>query len=265
MEAGAPASRDIGEHGLPHKPEYESAEAKRIVEAYERRDVKYGARKTNKYSMFNRGALLKIQEVHFEILQALRRFHYDDLTKLKLLEVGCGRGYYVRQFVQWGMPPENICGVDLLPDRIEAARKLCPPAVTLLCGDASRLQFDDSSFDLVLEASAFTSIFDLAMAKSIAREMMRVLKPGGAILWYDFWASNPENPDVRGWKRGQIEELFPGMKIHLKRITLAPPIGALVGKASISLYRALSAIKALDTHYLGVFQKPQSTVAQPAD
>jgi len=240
------------------------AEAERIRDAYARRDQNYSSRVLSspsaKYSMFNKAALLKIQEVHFEMLQALRRFHCDDLANRKILEVGCGHGHWLRQFIQWGTLPENIFGVDLLPDRIETAKKLLPSAVTVMCADASRLLFEDESFDLVLEAVSFTSIFDWAMAKSIASEMVRVLKPGGAILWYDFWASNPQNPDVRGWRRRDIEHLFPGLRINLRRITLAPPIGKVVGNISTALYRALSAIKLLDTHYLGVFQKP----AKPA-
>jgi ubiquinone/menaquinone biosynthesis C-methylase UbiE len=96
----------------------------------------------------------------------------------------------------------------------------------------------------------------MAMAKSIASEMTRVLKPGGAVLWYDFWTSNPQNADVRGWNRRDIEGLFPDLKINLRRITLAPPVGRVVGNISVSLYRVLSALKVLNTHYLGVFQKP---------
>jgi ubiquinone/menaquinone biosynthesis C-methylase UbiE len=230
------------------------SEVKRIREAYVRRDQNTPA---GKYSMFNTAALLKIQEVHFEMLKALKRFHYDDLANRKILEVGCGHGHWLRQFIQWGARPENIFGVDLLPDRIETGRKLLPPAVTVKCADASKLEFKDESFDLVLEAVSFTSIFDMAMAKSIASEMSRVLKPGGAIVWYDFWTSNPQNADVRGWNRRDIEGLFPDLKIYLRRITLAPPVGRVVGNISVSLYRALSALKILNTHYLGVFQKPE--------
>ena len=230
-----------------------SSEVNRIREAYVRRDQKTPP---SKYSMFNTSALLKIQEVHFQMLKALRRFHYDDLANRKLLEVGCGHGHWLRQFIQWGAKPKNIFGVDLLPDRIETGRKLLPSEVTIKCADASKLEFEDDSFDLVLEAVSFTSIFDMAMAKSIASEMSRVLKPGGAILWYDFWVSNPQNPDVRGWNRREIEDLFPGLKINLRRITLAPPLGRVVGNISVPLYRALSAVKFLTTHYLGVFQKP---------
>ena len=236
----------------------ESDEVRRIRAAYARRDQNLLAPSGElpRYSMFNAAALLRIQEIHFEMIRCLKRFGYSDLSNRKILEIGCGQGHYLRQFVQWGAQPRNVFGVDLLPDRIESARNVCPPAVTLVCEDASRLRFEDESFDLVLEACAFTSIFDPGMARSIAREMVRVLKPGGAVIWYDFWASNPRNPDVRGWSRRQIRELFPALDVYLQRITLAPPIGWVVGNTSAALYRALSSVKLLDTHYLGVLQKP---------
>ena len=42
------------------------------------------------------------------------------------------------------------------------------------------------SFDLLLQSPVFTSILDQAMKERVAAEMMRVSKPGGLILWYDF-------------------------------------------------------------------------------
>jgi len=40
------------------------------------------------------------------------------------------------------------------------------------------------------------------MKKKIAGEMLRVLKPSGFILWYDYHMNNPKNPDVRGLRKG---------------------------------------------------------------
>ena len=58
--------------------------------------------------------------------------------------------------------------------------------------------------------------------------MLRVLKPGGLILWYDFHVDNPHNRDVQGVRKREIFELFSGCDIRLHRITLAPPIVRLV-------------------------------------
>ena len=49
-----------------------------------------------------------------------------------------------------------------------------------------------------MQSTCFTSILDQEMKKSIAREVLRVLKDEGIILWYDFRYNNPKNPDVKG-------------------------------------------------------------------
>ena len=84
---------------------------------------------------------------------------------------------------------------------------------------------------------------------------MRVLRDKGLILWYDFHINNPRNPDVRGVGKREINRLFPNCKVSLQRLTLAPPIGRRVAPISTSLYKALSLIKPLCTHYLGIITK----------
>jgi ubiquinone/menaquinone biosynthesis C-methylase UbiE len=170
--------------------------------------------------------------------------------------LGCGKGFWLRQLIQWGAKPDNLFGIDLLEERMQEGRELCPPRVTLRCGNACGLEFEDETFDLILQFTVFSSILDPEMKKKLATEMSRVLKPGGAILWYDYFVSNPYNPDVPGVTRKEISRLFPGLSIFLKRITLAPPLGRVVGPISPALYRVMSVFKPLCTHYLGLFQKP---------
>jgi ubiquinone/menaquinone biosynthesis C-methylase UbiE len=60
------------------------------------------------------------------------------------------------------------------------------------------------------------------MRKNIVREMLRVLKPKGFILWYDYHMDNPKNPDVRGVKKREIYELFSGCDIVSNASLLLP-------------------------------------------
>ena len=119
--------------------------------------------------------------------------------------------------------------------------------------------FTSTSFDRHVLHKADTdvtpSILDDVMKKQIAPEISRVLKPGGALLWYDYFVSNPSNPDVRGVSRREIVRLFPGFSISLKRVTLDPPITRTVASVSTALYRLLSSVPLLRTHYLGFLQK----------
>jgi hypothetical protein len=49
-----------------------------------------------------------------------------------------------------------------------------------------------------MQFTVFTSILDKDMKRNIAAEMLRVLKPKGVIIWYDYFVNNPKNSDVRG-------------------------------------------------------------------
>ena len=63
--------------------------------------------------------------------------------------------------------------------------------------------------------TAISSILDSEIRRNICADMLRVLrspdpasgKPGGMILWYDFWL-NPTNPQTRG-VRFLLRSLFP--------------------------------------------------------
>ena len=233
-------------------PSSTGAESARIKEVYRLRESNIPK---DRYSIFKEENLLTHLDLQGEILRLFTRFHRTSLEREKILDVGCGRAYWLRQMIQWGAQPENLFGIDLMPERLQDGEKLCPPQVSLACGDASRLDFPDACFTMVLQFTVFTSILDDAMKKHIAAEISRVLKPGGALLWYDYFVSNPSNPNVRGVSRREIVGLFPGFSIFLKRVTLAPPIARVVGPLSTALYRLLSSVPPLRTHYLGFLQK----------
>ncbi len=207
------------------------------------------------YSMFNPAHLLALQERERSILAAFARHGYGSLEETRILEVGCGTGSWLRELVRWGARPENIAGIDLLPDRIAEAKVLCPATIHLACGNAEKLQSSDGAFDVVFQSTVFTSILDDGMKIQIAREMLRVLRPGGMILWYDFTVDNPWNPDVRGIPRREIRRLFPACRFEFERLTLAPPLGRRIARMSSFLYRTLSAIKLFDTHCLAIIQE----------
>ena len=85
--------------------------------------------------------------------------------------------------------------------------------------------------------------------------MLRVTKPDGLILWYDFLYDNPKNPDVRGVRKREIQRLFPGCSVGLRKVTLAPPIVRRLAARAWWLCTILEAIPLLRTHYLGVIRK----------
>ena len=171
-----------------------------IKQRYFRRET---CSKNKRYSFFNEANFFIYQERQKKIIDLLRRNNFEELEDKKILDIGCGNGGWLRDFVQWGAHSENLYGIDLLKDRIEEAKKI-NPNFNFLCANAEKLDFDDKSFDIVIVATCFTSILDAKMKKNIAREILRVVKIGGIILWYDFRFDNPWNPDVKGIEKKEI-------------------------------------------------------------
>lgn len=227
-------------------------ERARVEAAYERRDAR---RDAWRYSHFNPANLLSIQERERRVLAMLAARGLSDLASLKILEVGCGSGFWLRQLVAWGANPRNLAGVDLLLARLVHGRRLCPPDVLLGCQNAQQLGFAAGSFDLVVASTVFSSVLDNEMRARIAAEILRVLARGGAILWYDFFRNNPANPDVRGVTRKEIARLFPGCRSRTERVTLAPPLARLLAGFSWNLCRGLGEMRVLNTHYLALIER----------
>jgi SAM-dependent methyltransferase len=230
-------------------------EEKRILVAYAKRAER--ARFSRRfYGYQDLPHMFSIQERHRELLRMLERFGYRNLRDLNILDVGCGDGNMLRQFLQWGSVPERLAGIDLRQEAVDKALSLSPH-LDIRLGSAAELPWDESFFDLVCLNTVFTSILDPVMRARVAAEVRRVLRNGGAVLWYDFIYSTPTNPDVRAVTGREIRTLFGGFEIHLRRITLAPPIRRRLPNWSFTsiLYSILASIPFLRTHYLGLFIK----------
>ncbi|MGC2154113.1 MAG: class I SAM-dependent methyltransferase, partial [Terriglobales bacterium] len=179
--------------------------------------------------------------------ELLRSAGLRSLAGLRILDVGCGAGATLRQYLEYEADSDRMWGIDLLPTFVEKARLL---NLQVVCGSASKLPFAESSFDFVSQFMLFTSVLDAAMRRQIAREIDRVLAPGGKLLWYDFAFNNPANPDVRGIRLTEVRRLFPGFTMTSRRITLAPPLARMIGRFGPTLYYLTSKMRFLCTHYL---------------
>ena len=172
----------------------------------------------------------------------------------RVLEVGSGRGGELAWLMELGAEPAQLTGVDLLEDRVAAAR-VAHPGLDFRVGNAEHLEFEDASFDLVMAITVFSSILDPAMAGNVAAEVVRVMKPGGALLWYDFRYDNPSNRDVRGVSAAAVWRLFPDLKGELTGLTLLPPLARGLGPLTSAAYPVLSKVPPLQSHLLGLLHK----------
>lgn len=226
-------------------------ERARIASYYQQREASGLARR---YSLFQRGSLFRMQHFERDVLAALARHEMTALSHYRMLDVGCGDGGFLRRLVSWGADPKNLAGVDLLEDRVDAALRI-EPCLDIRQADASALPFEDASFDLVFQLTALTSILDAGMRRAVAREMARVLRPGGRVVSYDFRVAR-DRRNTRPLRAAELTALFPGFTVDARRVTLIPPLARVLAGRSWILCELLEAIPLLRTHELVLLGKP---------
>jgi SAM-dependent methyltransferase len=227
----------------------------------------FRARDAARRRFFEFSGLDHVQRLHERYEMTLRMLHeagFHPLSELRILDVGCGEGRMLRQFVDWGALPENVAGIDLSLERVAKAQRLSPE-LEIREGTATALPWPDASFDLVCQHTMFTSILDADLRRQAASEMARVTHPGGAVLWYDFMFDNPSNPDVRAMHAREIRELFPDFVCRLRRITLVPPISRRLPRSLLPIaYPLLACLPPIRSHLLGLLLKPGTVGARVA-
>lgn len=224
-------------------------ELEAIAERYARRQV------TDRYSLLRPEVWQMLHERQRALWRLLAR-RAGAPADWRLTEVGCGAGGNLLEMLRLGLVPEHLSGIELLPERFEAGRRLLPAAVYLHLGDAAQAPIAPASQDLLLQSTVFSSILDDGVQQAVAEAMWRWLKPGGAVLWYDFIVGNPRNRDVRGVPLSRVRELFPQGRLSAQRLTLAPPIARAVCRLHPGAYTLFNTIPWLRTHVLAVIEKP---------
>lgn len=113
-----------------------------------------------------------------------------------LLDIGSGVGGPARYFASiFGC---RVTGIDLTPDFVLAAKEistLCDldDLLTFVKADAANLPFDSNTFD---HAYSFYVGMNLPDKPAVLDECLRVLKPGGRLLWTEVTevAGDPQYP-----------------------------------------------------------------------
>lgn len=223
-----------------------SDELARIRSEYARRGA--DTRLSQLYDPVSLPTLFIVQGRERALVDLLRSEKVRSLSDMRLLDIGCGTGGELGRFLAYGAQVRNLYGIDLLDDRIRTAWHIAPQ-LNLAQANAAQLPFKDAWFDIVLQFTVFSSILDTLLKRQVAAEMLRVLKPNGFIIWYDFWL-NPTNRATRGIRANEIRQLFDGCQFKFRRVTLAPPISRRVVPRSWLVGHLLESLPFLRTHYL---------------
>jgi ubiquinone/menaquinone biosynthesis C-methylase UbiE len=213
------------------------------------RDIEEWYRERYKERRAGRDNLLQNPEILFQslafdagIIAAVRSTQVDP-SSATILDIGCGSGGSLFNFLRLGFQPSRLYGIDILKGRLSVARARLPQ-IGFVRSNATNLGFSDNSFDIVLAASVFVTITHDGPAAKIAGEMLRVARLQGHLLLVDWRYSLPWDSRHRCLSRERIEKLFHvGSQSEVCRIfsgALIPPVGRFLSKHAPFAYFAVS-------------------------
>lgn len=136
----------------------------------------------------------------------------------RVLELGAGTGLNLELYPREGLDGLVVTEPDphMFKQLRERAAKVCAGAELVQAG-AEDLPFEDDSFDTVTVTLVLCTVPDQAAA---LREVRRVLKPGGRMLYLEHVRSN--HPDLAKWQdRLETPWRFLGDGCHCNRDTEA--------------------------------------------
>ena len=111
----------------------------------------------------------------------------------KILDLGCGYGYYTEYFQSIG---GIATGIDGSKAMIDIAKKNYPKCDFMVLDITKTLPFEDNSFDIIFCNQV---LMDIENAESVFYECFRILKPGG-ILYYSITHPSFFNGE---WKKNE--------------------------------------------------------------
>jgi ubiquinone/menaquinone biosynthesis C-methylase UbiE len=127
----------------------------------------------------------------------------------KALDMGCGRG---ENAIMLAINGCDVTGIDLVEDAISDAKAKAAERhveVNFIVGDVLRMDqlFEEAEFDIVLDSGLFHAMTD-DERPVFARQVYRVLRPGGKYFMMCFSDKEPGGNGPRRISKAEIEHTF---------------------------------------------------------
>jgi ubiquinone/menaquinone biosynthesis C-methylase UbiE len=145
----------------------------------------------------------------------LIREHLGSLAGKRVLDIGCGKGRFLRVFRQQE-PAAEYWGLDISEEML----RFVPPEIHTRRGSMTELPFEDAFFDGAYATESLEHAVEIGQAVA---EMCRVVKPGGRIAIIDKNAAawgRLKTPDWEKWfGRKELERL---LGRHCRQVSSRP-------------------------------------------
>ncbi len=228
-----------------------TVEIQRINAEYARRDLEIDP---DLYAPWQPAEILAVSERQRTAALILKRAGKFPVRGDRCLEIGYGKLGWLGSLISWGLCDSDLYGIELDGKKACVAKEALKGA-SLEVGNAADLPWEDNYFRFVIASTVFSSILDERVRNLIAKEMDRVLAPGGVIIWYDIAINNYKNKNIKRISKKDLEAMFPNFDRRIQPITLAPPIARRIATWSWPLATVLSSVPFLRSHLLAVLIK----------
>jgi ubiquinone/menaquinone biosynthesis C-methylase UbiE len=144
--------------------------------------------------LFGGGAAAMRRQALVPLKHALTELSLAAGNRARLLDLACGTGIFLRE-VKANYPRLHVTGLDLSPHYLAVARRELTPwsRTRLVEGLAEAMPFTDQEFDVVTCIYLFHEL-PPRVRRAVVGEILRVLKPGGALILVDSLQTGDE-PD----------------------------------------------------------------------
>ncbi|HVT64216.1 MAG TPA: methyltransferase domain-containing protein [Mycobacteriales bacterium] len=139
----------------------------------------------------------------------------------RVLDVGCGPGFFVSDLLPIVGSSGAVVGMDSSQPMLAMARSRCTePNADFREGEATALPFGDAEFDAALSVQVMEYVADIPLA---LRELYRVVKPGGRVV---IWDSDWSTVSWHSSDEARMHEVLTDWDAHLRHPWLPRTLGA---------------------------------------
>lgn len=122
-------------------------------------------------------------------LKAIKLLQNKPESNLQIVDVACGTGDMILNWLKYTINA-NITGIDPSTNMLKIAKEKLPKEISLIKGEAKKLEIPDGSIDLLSIAYGLRNVVELDSALG---EFTRVLKSGGVLVILEFTKKDKQN------------------------------------------------------------------------